>query len=446
MRWTAILLCSLACTTPGQAREPASAPAEPAGELWIAVFDLASPAGKPGNAQVLRDKTRGAQLADSIRLKLRRQGPPWNAVDRLTMAAQGAKPITTAPAEIVERLRRKVGAQVGLYGTVTNQGGSFRVELACIDLRKGNEPIWSRAFTAQGQRARAILAGKIVQAVTGRELWTPPQRGDEPEPSARQLGEAINVNGDFQAGPAGWDRPDGVSTFLSDSESDRGVILRVRTDLAREPWLAYRRRLRLGQTRPDDPPRIARDTSFGSVAGLEGVHFRSAMIPARPGQRYWLLADHKGPGGAKVFVKGFAATAAAKDGLAESALAELGITPQQFAAMAPPRRRALIEADAKNNPQRYRREVYRWYLNCDESKGRWRHFAEPFPPRGGLPANVEYLQIQIYSYWPPGEYLWDNVHLYADPNQNRPLPEAAPRTTGYESAEPSSAPANRPGS
>ena len=61
---------------------------------------------------------------------------------------------------------------------------------------------------------------------------------------------------------------------------------------------------------------------------------------------------------------------------------------------------------------RYVRECYRWYLSCAGAPGEWNHFAACFPPRGGLPADVDFLQIQIYSYWPPGEYLWDNVLLY----------------------------------
>jgi len=39
--------------------------------------------------------------------------------------------------------------------------------------------------------------------------------------------------------------------------------------------------------------------------------------------------------------------------------------------------------------------------------------------------------VQIYSYWPPGEYLWDNVHVYADPRQKAPLPEVKPRTPNF---------------
>jgi hypothetical protein len=93
----------------------------------------------------------------------------------------------------------------------------------------------------------------------------------------------------------------------------------------------------------------------------------------------------------------------------------MNLSPKDFAALPEPKRKLLIEADAKKHPMRYVRECYRWYLPCVARPGKWLHFAAPFPPRGPLPDNVEYLQIQIYSYWPPGEYLWDNVLLYEAP-------------------------------
>jgi hypothetical protein len=92
--------------------------------------------------------------------------------------------------------------------------------------------------------------------------------------------------------------------------------------------------------------------------------------------------------------------------------------------------------DAKRHPERYRRECWRWYMNCGAANARrnadgWIHMAEPFPPRGGLPENVRWLQIQIYPYWPPTDYYFDNVHLYLDPQQKAPLPEEKPRTPNF---------------
>ena len=71
---------------------------------------------------------------------------------------------------------------------------------------------------------------------------------------------------------------------------------------------------------------------------------------------------------------------------------------------------------------------FRWYLACRNEEDVWKHYAAPCPPRGGLPANVQWLQIQVYAYWPPGEFRFDNVSLYKDPAQKAPLPEEPMRT------------------
>ena len=84
------------------------------------------------------------------------------------------------------------------------------------------------------------------------------------------------------------------------------------------------------------------------------------------------------------------------------------------------------------NPRRYRREVYRWYLACRNFTDGWKHYAAPVPPRGGLPANVKYLRLHVYAYWPLGEYLFDNVHLYPDPRMAEPVPEEKARTESFK--------------
>jgi len=415
----AVCVAVSACAAAGQA--PATEPAGPAPtKAHVVVFDF----------ECDENVEYGRQLADSVRLKLRHDTDHF-VLDRLsTREASGPVGLKADRGKLLALMRRRLGVNVAIYGTVQKLGASVRAEVYILDIRSEGEPSGAvEVFSGDTERARGTIATGIVNAITNRPEWVPPQYGDEPEPN--NFGKSLNANGGFENGHAGWDKSDNVSTFLAPA-GNRGTILRVRTDLQRDPWLAYRKALRLGRADPSRPPKIARDTSYGSVAGLEGVHFRSEWIRATPGRRYWLLADHNGRGGAKVFVKGFRRTAAAMDGLPESALAELGLTPRQFAELSPGKRKALIDADAKKNSMRYVRECYRWYLNCKEAKGEWMHFAAPFPPRGGLPKDVEYLQIQVYSYWPPGEYLWDNVHLYADPTQQDALPEEPARTPGLD--------------
>jgi TolB-like protein len=406
-----LLLAALVSVARGDGGEKPAAPA-----AYVMVADLSGDGG--------------GKLSDSLRLRLRRH-KSLEVLDRLsTREMTGPIDLETDPAKVTEKMRKIWGVNLLLYGRVVRQGEGFRAEIRLIDLTGPEPDGWVKTFSDQSERWRAVVGKAIVEAVTGRPEWVPPQYGDEPEPE--NFAKPLNANGDFEDGNTGWEAADNVSTFLEDSGGDRGRILRVRTDLARAPWLAYKRKILLGRASPDNPPKIRRDTSYGSVAGLEGVHFRSEWIQATAGQRYWLTADHWGQGGAKIFVKGFRRTKHARDGVPESRLAAMNLTPEQFAQLPEAKRKAIIEKDAREHPNAYLRECYRWYLNCGEGKGEWTHFAAPVPPRGGLPANVDLLQIQIYSYWPPGTYRWDNVHLYKDPNQKAPLPEEAARTKNFQ--------------
>ncbi len=395
--------------------------------VHVVVFDFAT-VGKedPRAGTPLSGSPEGMRLADSIRLKLRsREG--YEVVDRFTTREfSGSLGIDTGRDKVAD-LMNKLAVNLAVYGSVQKRGRSVRAELGCIDLRIADEPGgWEKVFTDDTERHRAVIAKAVVEAITERSGWTPPQYGDETEPE--RFGNPLNTNGSFDAGCRGWDRPDNVGTFLIKGPKDRGMIFKAKTDLNRATWLEYRKKLRAGKADPNNPPEVPRDTSYGSVAALEGVHYRSEWIKATPGQRYWLTADKKGPGGAKVFVKGFKDTADEAQTLPENALRRMGMTPEQFAQLPRERQKTIIAAEARRYPEKYRRKNYRWYLNCAKSGDGWKHFAAPFPPRGGLPDNVRWLRIEIYSYWPPGEYFWDEVHLYKEPRRKTPPAEEKPRT------------------
>jgi TolB-like protein len=371
----------------------------------------------------------GMRMADSLRLKLRRNDG-YDVLDRLTTQELQRRFANEGPVALAAAVAKVNDAQLVLWGRVERRGEQMSVTVEALDHRPGSQRArWDATFTDDTARWRAVAGKEIVELITGEAQWTPPQYGDEAEPEA--FGKPLNGNGGFDD-EGGWTAPDGVGIFITDGPKDRGKVLRIRTDLSREPYLAYRDALASGEVSADDPPEIATDTSYGCIGGIEGVHVRSTWIKAKPGQRYWLTADMTFIGGkaaeAKVFIKGFLDAPHLADGLHEQSLRERGLTPQTFAAMPEDERAELIKADAAAHPERYRRECYRWYLACGNTAKEWQHFAAPFPPRGGLPDNVQWLRIDIFTYWPPGEYLWDNVHLYADPRQAAPAAEEKPRT------------------
>ena len=378
----------------------------------------------------------GEAMADTVRLKLRRH-TEFFVLDRIT-SQEGADAMgVDADRTSIAKAMTQLGLNVGIYGTVTKKGKTVTVDTRCLDLTKPDKPVtWSLTLSDDSLRWRAVIGMQIVEKITGVPEWVPPQYGDETEPEGLDKLKADNRNGDFENGHVGWNPPDNVSTFLEKGPPGRGTILRIKTNLKRDPWLEYTRNIRLGLADPTKPPTIAEDSSFGSVAGLEGVHFRSEWIKPVTGQRYWVTADCTKAGGTpKVFVKGFLnrAKLIGADGLPERSLVERKLTAQAFALLPEEKRKAIVDDDVKTHPDRYRQECYRWYLNLREGKkGEWHHFSAPFPPRGGLPANVEWLRIDVYSYWPPGEYLWDNVRMIKDPRQKAPIVEEAARTKNLD--------------
>jgi hypothetical protein len=437
------LLASAAADGPSESR-PATGPAAApkARPKYVAVFDLSSPA-RPA---------RGRQLADSIRLHLRREGKGrFEVIDRLTTAeltpAAGLS-LRTPDERVLALMRERIGCHLAVFGDVQKVGRTVRAEVRCIDL-SGDEPTaWTKAFSDDTERARGLIARGVVEAITGRPSWRPPEYGDEDEPE--RFGDPLNVNGGFDGpGHKGWHAPDNVATrlILDGRDGRDGRVLCVNTDLDRDAWLKYQRDLLLGRADPSDPPKIGTvKNKYATVAALEGVHYRSEWIDATAGQRYWLTADMSGTSAGmffpKIFVKGFADFSARAEDISERSLRERGLTPDDFARLPEARRREIIREDAEAHTERHRREVYRWYLACRNEGGGWKHFAAPFPPRGGLPANVRWLRIEVYAYWPPGEYLFDDVRLYKDPRQKAPVPEQQPRTPNDR--KPSTRPAARP--
>jgi len=396
-----------------------TAGAQPAKLPYAIVFDFLC----EGNAEY------GRKLANAIRMRLARH-KNLKVIDRLT-TAELSEPlaVTTDSAKVVKDMGARLAVDIAAYGTVVKNGASVRLDLCGIDVRGGGKAkVWRKQFQDATQRPEAVVSKAAVEAITGLAEWVPPEYGDEDEP--KTFAKALNVNGNFDAGRLGWQEPDRVASFIEPGDSGRGKILRVRTDLQRWPYINYIRAIRMGKASPKNPPQIGRDTSMGGLAGFEGVHFKSELIRATPGQRYWLMADFTHPG-AKVFLKGFKTTEFALDGLPEGVMARIGITPKQFAEMPEARRKKLIAQAAKKEPKLFLRECYRWYLNCRGKGNQWNHLAAPVPPRGGLPANVEWLQLQVYCYWPPGEYKWDNVYLYKDPRQKAPLTEEKARTPNF---------------
>jgi hypothetical protein len=241
-------------------------------------------------------------------------------------------------------------------------------------------------------------------------------------------------NGSFEGGrywPYGWQATDGLTTFWVPGGTDGQRCLRIYTDVLDAQWNAREQQVRAAveeataksggqaQALPQDPVPPAperRPTSppyYDTVAGVHGVHYRSDYVKVQPGAIYRFCIDARteAEGEPKVFVKGF--------------------FDQKLV--------------TKDGYQVVRRDAYDSQMALDPCDGQWRRYARELHPSlskstlGGKPLKPEWLQVQIYGYWKPGNYYFDNVRLEVV-GMEEPQPEPKPQPPAAARPEPAPRP------
>ena len=179
--------------------------------------------------------------------------------------------------------------------------------------------------------------------------------------------------------------------------------MKFNTDLVEAQWLPFNAKIITGirklqertnwraqyldkcplPTPPDPWPTKA--PFYDTVAGLHGIHYKGPYVKCEPGAIYRVTVDCRvdKAGGAKVFTKGF-----------------IDQTRQ-----------------TTEGVQTLKRNAYRAPLSLHGLSTRWHRFSRVLNPArtkstyGAKPVLPEWLQVQLYSYWPPDNYYWDNVKL-----------------------------------
>jgi len=192
--------------------------------------------------------------------------------------------------------------------------------------------------------------------------------------------ENLVLNGDFESGvnrPTGWDAPDNLTTFWTTKGTRSGKCIKMDTDVYMTDWERRKKELK---ENPDAPAWSKTPTSgnkYDTIGGNDGVSFYSAPIPVKKGKSYTLCMDvksdqpHATP---KVFIKGY----------------------------------TLHKGEM--------RVIYKTYLNCRLKGTAWQHFEQTFNPTAKTPTVAE-MRVMLFSYWPPGEYFFDNIKIY----ENKPI-------------------------
>jgi hypothetical protein len=272
-----------------------------------------------------------------------------------------------------------------------------------------------------------LLAAAVVAALALLPAATPapasdgpPAVGEAPPPpgvpfdndDSRRLMQleptspSLLRNGSFEEGrywPSAWEPVDGLTTFWAAGGTDGERCLRVCTDVLEAQWQQRAREVHAAvaeaarasggnpqalETNPVPPPPERVPTSppyYDTVAGLHGVHYRSDYVECRPDAVYRVCTDARCETGCApmVFVKGFFDQ----------------------------------EVETEDGPRLVRRDAYRAPMTLDPCDGTWRRYARLFHPSrsqstlDGEPLAATHLQVQLYAYWKPGDYFFDNVRL-----------------------------------
>ncbi|HNX27280.1 MAG TPA: hypothetical protein PKK48_07720, partial [Phycisphaerae bacterium] len=296
------------------------------GDVFVAVFDF-SPQSEDA-----------AALADAVRLKLARQDGRWKVIDTQSMRelAISSPDMNSTAMSLRTLLQEQVAAHACIFGELKKAGNKYVADVRIFNTLTNPQTVVKNTFSDETERWRGNIAQKIIQAFIGRQTEQPPQAGDEQFPSADRLTGPINANPSFElAGHGGWESPDNVASFIVERPDNSGKMLLIRTDVDREQWLAYRKALSAGEASVDSPPQITSGKN-DTIAGQEGVHFKSDFIPADTNATYWLKAscrfiqpsNPRASATSKVFIKGFRKIPLANiNGLPESTLKKLKMTP-----------------------------------------------------------------------------------------------------------------------
>ncbi|MBW8764553.1 MAG: hypothetical protein JF592_18565 [Microbacterium sp.] len=188
------------------------------------------------------------------------------------------------------------------------------------------------------------------------------------------LGAAENLvlNGDFEAAdpsdatrPKAWGRIDGLGVRWAPAPPDAtgvsaGKALRFDTAVSEQDMVA--RWKAMGSTEWDVP-----DASKGPIGATYGLSLYSDAIPITAATPYLVTVRHRGPGGGKVWVRGYAK-----------------------------------RGDAM-------KRVYEAQTELPAGKD-WRATTYAFDPTRHTPQVTE-VKIMLFAYWPAAESWFDDVGL-----------------------------------
>jgi len=262
----------------------------------------------------------------------------------------------------------------------------------------GAENAFARALAEPGRGADALAMQLYEKARTTRV--------------ARESGKAwrgadgnLVFNSDFEKGrdraPEGWTKPDNLTVYWETS-GVQGRCIRMDTDVYRSEWEEHRKH-------PDVPmvKTPTTGTRYNTVGGTAGVAVYSRPIPVEPDGYYLVAFDVRGKGEPFMFIKGFW-----KCGPQD--LHKMG-KKMFFKPFKPGPSYSLMAMGTSGEEKRdahpgdyiqcYRRRLVARISKREE----WRHFKTVLHFEAAR--HIEVVLLELYAFWPPGDFYFDNVRM-----------------------------------
>lgn len=213
----------------------------------------------------------------------------------------------------------------------------------------------------------------------------------------------LAFNGDFETGqdrgPEGWTAPDNLTVFW-DSRGVSGKCIRMDTDVYRSEWEEHRKN-------PEQPitKTPTSGTKYNTVGGTTGVAVYSRPIPVDPDAYYEVAFDVRGKGEPFLYVKGYW-----KCGPQD--LHAMG-KKMFFKPFKPGPSFSLVAMGTSGEEKRdahpgdfiqcFRRRV----VARVDKPGEWRRFKTVMKLEADR--RIEVVLLELYAFWPPGDFFFDNV-------------------------------------
>ena len=245
-----------------------------------------------------------------------------------------------------------------------------RLEAPHYDLREQQEP------------DLATLRERFARSTRGLTREAQPGTAEEAPPAG-----PMPLNGDFEkeakqrGSPLGWDRVDNLTTFWvkdpfpGPGGRPQGRVLKMDTDVLESEWLRRKEELRKDpDARPWTKTLVEPSRQYATVGATYGVSCYSAAMPVVKGRAYRITLDFR---------------ACAPDG----GISKLWV-------------RGYGRREVRGKPEW--RRIYDSLHTLRTDDPTWHTYTNVFHPTKNTP-RVERMRVMLYSYWPRGEYRWDNV-------------------------------------